>query len=179
MEGFDFEKRLDEILETTTREYIESAKAEGKDVIGMFAEHGFTSEEAVSKIKEHYMKLLTDDEYHKEFFGVTQNEKYLMDDGLTLEQARYVISHPCLEDAEDNCNYHKEHGRCVMFGCTLLNGWLYYRLEDRGKWIPIYSSWEKLPKGTLFLDEESLESGSWKDEIDSFLMDLGAEKKAK
>lgn len=179
MEEAEFERRLEEIYETGARDYIKLSRSKGKDVIAMFAEHGLTGDEAFNLIKEHLKKIMTDSGYYEEFFGHTPEEGYLMNDGLTLEQARYVIANPCLDNAQDRCVPYKEDGKCVLFGCTLRNGWLYYRIEDGGKWIPIYSSWEKLPKDTLYLSDESIKDGSWEGEVDSLLRDLEIEKETK
>lgn len=40
-----------------------------------------------------HIRLMFDEELYKKVFGFTRDEHYLMGEGLTLEEARYVIQH--------------------------------------------------------------------------------------
>lgn len=123
----ELDKQINKLL-NGFREY-------GIDFFGEMKKHGIDEKEA-----RMCLRLMFDEELFKKTFGVTRAEHYLMEEGLTLEEARYVIQHPCLEDAEDRCSYHKENGECVPFGCTLLNGWLYYKTSPDGKLKPNYKA---------------------------------------
>ena len=146
-------------------ELVNGLKEIDFDVIGWLKERGLEGKGA-----RYFLRLIVDDGFFKKEFGVTKAEHYLMNEGLTLEEAQYVIKHPCLEDAEDRCSYHKEHSKCVPFGCTLLNGWLHYKTSPDGKLKPNYRAWEKLPKDTLYIDAKSaIEDGTLDKKIEEFL----------
>jgi len=146
-------------------EFLNGFKEYGIDFFGDMKKQGI--DEKTARI---HLRLMFDEELHKKVFGVTRLEGYLMEQGLTIEEARYVIKHPCLEDAENNCSYHKENSKCVPFGCTLLNGWLYYKTSPDGKLKPNYKAWEKLPKDTLYIDAESAnKDGTLDKKIEEFL----------
>jgi hypothetical protein len=87
-------------------EFLNGFKEYGIDFFGDMKKHGIDEKEA-----RIHLRLMFDEELHKKVFGVTRLEQYLMEEGLNLEEARYVIKHPCLEDAENNCSYHKENGK--------------------------------------------------------------------
>jgi hypothetical protein len=113
---------------------------------------------------------LLDENLFKKTFGVNKEEYFLMEEKhLTLEESRYVIKHPCLEDAENNCSHHKEHNKCVPFGCTLLNGWLYFKTSSNGKLKPNYKAWEALPKDTLYINKKDVEKGKSDEKVKEFL----------
>ena len=110
---------------------------------------------------------LFDEDTFRKTYGVGYKEHSLMQDGLTLEEARYVIGHPCIENAEEKCSYHQEKGKCVIFGCTLLNGWLYYKTSPDKKPMPIK---ENMPKDILYIKDEDIgNTNSLNIKIDGFL----------
>jgi hypothetical protein len=151
------EKQIDKLLD--------SSKSLGFDYLGEMKKGGIDE-----KTARHTLRLLLDENLFKKTFGVNKAEYFLMEENhLTLEEARYVIKHPCLEDAENNCSYYKEHNRCVPFGCTLLNGWLYFKTSSNGKLKPKYKAWEALPKDTLFINKGDIEKGKLDEKVEEFL----------
>lgn len=140
-EADEIDKKIDEL--------IEGFKEFGMDLIGSLTRETGFSEKEVRLL----LRALVDRELFKKVMGVTPEEHYLMSQGLTLKEARYVIEHPCLADAESSCSYYREHGRCVLFGCTNLNGWLYYKTSPDGKPRPNWRALAELPKDTLFIDK--------------------------
>ncbi len=150
------EKQIDELINESKKvgiDFLEEMKKKGID----------------EKTARYGLRALLDKKTFKKVFGVKQEEYFLMKEGLTKEEAHYVIKHPCLEDVEKNCSYYEEHNRCVPFGCTNLNGWLYFKTSDSGKLKPNYKTWSLLPKETLFINKEYIEKGNLERKVEEFL----------
>jgi hypothetical protein len=150
------EKQIDEL--------IGEFKGLGIDFFGEMKKGGVNE-----KTSRCLLRALHDKELFKEAFGAYPDEYFLMQEGLTQEEANYVLKHPCLENAESKCDYHKEHDKCVPWGCTNLNGWLYFKTSVNEKRRPNYKAWSRLPKETLNLSKEDVKVGTADEKIKDFL----------
>ena len=158
---------IDELIE----DFLNESKKLGIDIIEELKRECAekSKREYTEKELRYFFRLIFDQELFKKTFGVTLVEYQLMKDGLTLEEAQYVIEHPCLEDAYDRCSVYKEDGKCVPFGCTLLNGWLFFKTGPNEKRRPNYKAIEQLPKDTLYINAEDIKNGKLNKKIKEFL----------
>jgi midasin (ATPase involved in ribosome maturation) len=95
--------------------------------------------------------------FYSKFFvekilGRTWEEQCLIDElNLSPEEAKYVVTNPCLHGPADECSYYREHGECGPC-CTEHNGRLFIKTSPNGKIKPVWKHLAALPKDTLFID---------------------------
>lgn len=86
----------------------------------------------------------------EKILGLTLEEYYWIEEGLSREEAKYVVENPCLAGPPEKCEYWRKHNQCGPC-CTLHNGWLFIKTSPEGKIKPNWKALAKLPKDTLFI----------------------------
>ena len=77
---------------------------------------------------------------------------YLMKIGFSEKEADYIVQHPCLVNAESDCESYKTSNGCA--GCTNLNGFLLAITETNGKPEPVKHTMEILKRKNVIVFEE-------------------------
>jgi len=95
----------------------------------MIEEGGFKKEDV-----KYTIKLIRDPEFCKKETGYTAHELYLIRQGFTPEQARYIEENPCILGPREECDHYRSGEKC--FGCTNTNGFLYWKTEPEKKLKP-------------------------------------------
>ena len=148
---------------------IAATRESGYDIEAKAAENGISRPDLIAALR----RLYTDDDYYKKIFGYGHVEAMFMsEDGLTLEEARYVSEHPCIEDAYERCDHYKENKKCS--GCTNWNGWLYFKTSSDAPIRPNIKVQERfMEKPVLNLDvEKAIREGNLDEELDGFLSEV-------
>lgn len=74
---------------------------------------------------------------------------YLMKIGFTEKEAEYIVKHPCLVNAENDCESYKTSN-----GCTNLNGFLAAITEPNGRPRPVKYAMDILRKKNIVILQE-------------------------
>ena len=115
-----------------------------------YIEDRIVEEDGVDREKARYMiKLFKKPEFCKKETGYSFHELYLINEGLTPEQARYVEENPCIDGPREECDFYRENKKC--FGCTNTNGFLYWKTGPDEKLKPVKGVWEELSKKSVVL----------------------------
>ena len=163
------DEKLDLAFDLSAEYAIAAIRESGYDIEAKAAEKGFSRPGLVAAMR----RLFTDDDYYKKIFGYSHLEAtFMTEDGLTLEEARYVSEHPCIEDAYERCDHYKENKECS--GCTNWNGWLYFKTSSDASIRPNIKVQERfMKKPVLNLDvEKAIREGNLDEELNGFLSEV-------
>jgi len=90
------------------------------------------------------IKLFRDPDFCKKETGYSFHELLLIKDGLTPEEAKYVVENPCIDGPREECDFFRREGKC--YGCTNINGFFYWKTGPKEKLKPVKETWNELKK---------------------------------
>jgi len=145
-------KKFEEEIEKNIEEIVNEIKKEFEQ-LGINFEEKLKEWEVTLEGFEMGLKFLFYSKFFvEEILGRTLEEQYLIGElNLSPEEAKYVVTNPCLRGPVNECSYYREHGECGPC-CTEYNGWLFIKTTPDGKRKPVWKHLAKLPKDTLFIE---------------------------